>query len=53
MPFGVSKGQRALLFLSWLFFFMKKFQSHCKDASIFHIKCGNNNKLSISQLVPL
>jgi hypothetical protein len=25
MPFGASKSQRALLFLSWLFFFIKDF----------------------------
>jgi hypothetical protein len=26
MPFGASKGQKALIFLSWLFFSVKKFQ---------------------------
>ncbi len=30
MPFGASKGQRALIFLSWLLFFVKKSQSHYK-----------------------
>jgi hypothetical protein len=30
MPFWDSKGQNGLCFLSWLFFFFKKFQVHCK-----------------------
>jgi hypothetical protein len=31
MPFGAWNGQRAFLFLFWLLFFVKKFQSHCKN----------------------
>jgi len=30
MPFGVWKCQKVLFFFSWLLFFIKTFQSHCK-----------------------
>jgi hypothetical protein len=46
MPFGVSKGQRALLFLSWLFFFVKNFNYITKDANILNLKLSDNDRFN-------
>jgi len=53
MPFGTSKGQKAFLFLSWLFFSLKTFNYIAKDASIFHLKLAVGLGLAISQVPPL
>jgi hypothetical protein len=45
MSFEVSKGQKTLLFLSWLFFSSKSFKFVAKN-TILHLKSGNNNKPS-------
>jgi hypothetical protein len=45
MTFETSKGQIAFLFLSWLFFFVKKFQLHYKG-SILHLKLGGSGRSS-------
>jgi hypothetical protein len=47
MPFGISKGQKALFFLSILVFvFVKNFNYITKDENILHLKSGDNDKFN-------
>jgi len=42
----LQKGQKALLFLSWLFLFIQKFNYIAKDANILLFKLGDSGRLS-------
>jgi hypothetical protein len=44
ISFGVLKSQKAFIFLVWLLFFVKKFESLCKNVNIFYVKSGDNHR---------
>ncbi len=46
MPFRAWKGQRALIFIPWSFFFVKSFYHITKYASVFHLKLNVSCRLS-------
>jgi hypothetical protein len=46
MPFGVWKGQKALLFLFLFFIFDKKILSHCRGCK--HSKLGGSGRSNYS-----
>ncbi len=46
MLLRASKGQRVVLFLSWLLFFVKNINCITKNASILHLKLGSNRRPS-------